>query len=165
MCSTGSDGKIYQMFCIPVSQLDGWLSSINPKKVKLELQNTLLVYKKECHAILFHARRPDGGTNEELASMFASLRTEVQEGFASIRGEVDELRELIHITLPDHEEKEIRALIREVKQTTGMDGRAIIGHVRGTLGTSGVYNVPNLAQVKNVLRNLLGRGVFTSTQE
>lgn len=98
----------------------------------------------------------------DLRDVLASIEgrfDRVDERFDSLQGEVDELRALIHVTLSDADEKEIRKLFKEVKEKTGMDGRSIAGHVRKTLGTSGVYNTPNLMQVKNVLRNLLGYGV------
>ncbi len=169
--TTGADGKTYGMLCIPISRLNGWLFGIGINRVKPASREKLLVYQMECFDVLFRHFMPAGGTNEELLGMISSLRTDQAEtraemvrGFQAIRGEMDELRELVHITLSDQDEKEIRALIQEVKAALGMDGRAIVGHVRATLGTSGVYNSMNLSQVKNVLRNLLGRGVLGRTQ-
>lgn len=124
---TGADGKTYEMFCVPVSQLNGWLYTINVNKVSPKAQRKLLVYQQECQDVLFRYFMPQGGTNAELVDMIGSLRHDMEEGFASIRGEVDELRALVHIVMSDKDEAEIRSLIREIKNNLGMDGRAIIG--------------------------------------
>jgi hypothetical protein len=46
MSATAPDGKNYGMFCIPVSQVSAWLFSINPNKVRPDLQEKLLFYQK-----------------------------------------------------------------------------------------------------------------------
>lgn len=182
MSSTGSDSKQYQMLCIPVSQLNGWLFSINANKVRADVRENLLTYQRECQEVLFRHFMPQGGTNEEVVGLIHDLRTDMERGFEtyatemrrgldtvqtdmqlgfdSVQAEVDELRELIHITISDSDATEIRRLIQRVKKEKHLDGRAIVGHVRKTLGTAGVYNTPNLLQVKNVLRNMLGTGVL-----
>jgi hypothetical protein len=165
--STGADNKSYEMFCLPISQLNGWLFSINPNKVKPEIRKNLLVYQQECHNVLYKHFMPQGGTVTEVTGLVRALQTdmvairnEMRLGFDSVQAEVDELRELIHVAISDSDEKETRELIRQVKKENGLDGRAVVGHVRKTLGTAGVYNTPNLLQVKNVLRNMLGKGVL-----
>lgn len=54
MSATGSDGKYYEMICLPLDQINGWLFSINVNKVKPECKNKLVLYKKECHMALFN---------------------------------------------------------------------------------------------------------------
>ena len=52
--STGSDGKQYEMFCLPYMYALGWLFTINPKNVKEESQETIIRYKMECYTALFN---------------------------------------------------------------------------------------------------------------
>ena len=77
------------------------------------------------------------------------------------RDEIDELRAMIEGVMGKDEEKKLRALIQEVKREKGMDGRAIVGHVKKTLGVSTPYERATLARAMNVLNNMLGRGVTT----
>lgn len=51
--STGSDGKQYEMFCVPYMYVFGWLFTINPKNVKEEARGNVLKYKLECYTALF----------------------------------------------------------------------------------------------------------------
>jgi len=44
--STGSDGKSYQMFCLPVEQVGPWLYTINSNKVKPEIRDVLLQFQQ-----------------------------------------------------------------------------------------------------------------------
>lgn len=52
--ATGTDGKRYDMLCIPIEFLSGWLFSINPANVKEEAREGLIRYQIECNRILFH---------------------------------------------------------------------------------------------------------------
>ncbi len=51
--TTGSDGKQYQMTCLPLRKLPGWLMSIHPNKVKPELRENILAYQNECDDVLW----------------------------------------------------------------------------------------------------------------
>lgn len=53
MYTTGVDGKKYQMLCIPLKKLNGWLFSVNPEKVKESIRNTLIAYQEECFVVLY----------------------------------------------------------------------------------------------------------------
>ena len=55
MTSTGKDGKSYEMTCIPLEFVFGWLFSIDHERVSEEARNKVLWYKRECHhALVFH---------------------------------------------------------------------------------------------------------------
>lgn len=43
-----TNGGMQDVFCIPLSKLNGWLFSINPNKVKPEVREKLIEYKNEC---------------------------------------------------------------------------------------------------------------------
>ena len=54
MTTTGKDGKKYEMLCMPIKKLNGWLFSINPNKVRADLKERLENYQEECFLALWH---------------------------------------------------------------------------------------------------------------
>lgn len=48
-----TNGGMQDVFCIPLSKLNGWLFSINPNKVKPEVRQKLIDYKNECFDVLY----------------------------------------------------------------------------------------------------------------
>lgn len=51
--TTGKDGKQYQMLCLPLKKLFGWLMTISPNKVKPELRDNVVKYQEECDDVLW----------------------------------------------------------------------------------------------------------------
>lgn len=51
--TTGTDGKQYEMVCLPIEYLAGWLFSINPANVKEEIRDNLIRFQIECNKALF----------------------------------------------------------------------------------------------------------------
>lgn len=51
--STGADNKEYEMFCLPLKYIFGWLFTINPKNVKEEAREAVSAYRQECYDVLF----------------------------------------------------------------------------------------------------------------
>jgi len=52
--ATGSDGKRYEMVCLPYEFIFGWLFTINPKNVKEEAREAVSKYRIECYKALFY---------------------------------------------------------------------------------------------------------------
>lgn len=51
--STGSDGKIYKMLCLPIQFLNGWLFGVDVNRLKDEqAKENLIKYKLECYQVL-----------------------------------------------------------------------------------------------------------------
>ncbi|MDG6894518.1 phage antirepressor N-terminal domain-containing protein [Volucribacter amazonae] len=50
--TTPSNGGEQQTLCLPIQYLNGWLFGIDTKRVKLEIRETLIKYKKECYQAL-----------------------------------------------------------------------------------------------------------------
>lgn len=50
--ATGSDGKQYQMLCIPIQYIFGWLFTINPKNVKEESRESVIRHRAKCYDVL-----------------------------------------------------------------------------------------------------------------
>lgn len=51
--ATGKDGKTYQMRCLPMKFIFGWLFTINPKNVKPEAQDAVRQFRMECYNALY----------------------------------------------------------------------------------------------------------------
>lgn len=57
--TTGADGKNYEMVCLSVKFIYGWLMTINPGKVAPEARRKVEAYTLECFEVLynhFHSR-------------------------------------------------------------------------------------------------------------
>lgn len=64
--ATGSDGKQYEMMCLPLRYVYGWIFSIHPSKVSPEAKEVVLKYRKECYDALYdHFTRSMRRTIEE----------------------------------------------------------------------------------------------------
>jgi len=50
--TTGTDGKQYEMVCLPLDVLNGWLFGVDARRVKPELQETVIAYQRECYRAL-----------------------------------------------------------------------------------------------------------------
>ncbi|QAY87212.1 phage antirepressor N-terminal domain-containing protein [Pseudomonas arsenicoxydans] len=53
MVTTGFDGKQYEMACLPLKKLPGWLMSIHASKVRPDLRENVLAYQDECDDALW----------------------------------------------------------------------------------------------------------------
>lgn len=53
MVTTGADGKRYEMACLPLRKLAGWLMSIHASKVRPELREGVIAYQNECDDVLW----------------------------------------------------------------------------------------------------------------
>lgn len=51
--ATGSDGKQYEMDCLPLKFIYGWLFSINPEKVKQDVRGIVIEHKLKCYNALY----------------------------------------------------------------------------------------------------------------
>lgn len=52
--STGADGKQYEMYCLPLEYVYGWLFTINPKNVADSARETVKNYRRECYEALYN---------------------------------------------------------------------------------------------------------------
>jgi hypothetical protein len=50
---TGTDGKQYEMTCLPYEFIFGWLFTINPKNVKEDAREAVAKYRIECYRALY----------------------------------------------------------------------------------------------------------------
>ena len=67
--TTGSDGKSYEMMCIPLRFFSTWIFSIHPDKVKEEVRDKIIQFQLKCNDILFDYffNRADFALKKEVA--------------------------------------------------------------------------------------------------
>ena len=58
--TVAEDGKNREMFCIPLEQLNGWLFSIQPNRVREDIRPNLIRYQQECFQVLYNYFMPNG---------------------------------------------------------------------------------------------------------
>lgn len=52
--TTGADGKTYEMLCIPLKYIFGWLFTINENRVSPEAREAVTAYRRECYETLYN---------------------------------------------------------------------------------------------------------------
>ena len=50
--ATGADGKQYEMVCLPLDYLNGWLFKINANRYSGERREIIIRYQRECYRVL-----------------------------------------------------------------------------------------------------------------
>jgi hypothetical protein len=76
--TTGADRKQYEMLCLHAVEVPLWLAAISPARVKPELREALIAYRKECALVLFqHVRGRLMGERDAAEAALARLRAEV----------------------------------------------------------------------------------------
>lgn len=109
--ATGSDGKQYEMVCLPLEFVFGWLFTINPKNVKEEAREAVSKYRIECYRALYkHFSAQAEFLNEKQALLEQQLEYVeiVKSEFSSAKSRLAEaqkrLTEVRSLTLEDWEE-------------------------------------------------------------
>ena len=54
MTSTGADGKQYEMSCLPLKFVFGWLFTIDTSRVNEEAREAVIRYKMKCYDVLYN---------------------------------------------------------------------------------------------------------------
>jgi len=81
MSSTGNDGKLYDMLCIPVDELGMWLCGINANRTKPDVREKLITFQKKMQIVIYNAitSTVNDDTVKSLVMLVNSLQTEVRE--------------------------------------------------------------------------------------
>jgi len=96
--TTGSDGKQYDMLCIPIKKVAAWLFTINPNKVKETYKAAVIAFQDELQYALWSYVKGDL-THEKLDALLMlveEMRTEINDlksDNAELRADNAELRE------------------------------------------------------------------------
>lgn len=100
--STGSDGKHYEMFCIPFKYVFGWLFTINPSNVKEEARENLIRYKEACYDALYRTfaeQRNFLKQKQDRAELLKEKLTEAKKNFKHAKSIMDALDKQLDQTL------------------------------------------------------------------
>jgi prophage antirepressor-like protein len=100
-----------------------------------------------------------GMTIHDLFSQMSARFDRLDRVIHRQQDEIDELRAILSSVLSENEEEMLRQKIREVRDTLGMDGRALVGHLKKLLGCHTPYATVPLAI--NALNNMIGKGLTT----
>jgi len=90
---TGADGKEYEMVCLPLQYIFGWLFTINPKNVKEEARETVEKYRTECYNALYNQFFGNIKKQIEVNEMEIKLLEEINEMNETKNKLTGELRE------------------------------------------------------------------------
>ncbi|OCW94250.1 hypothetical protein A9168_08360 [Macellibacteroides sp. HH-ZS] len=77
--ATGADNKQYEMFCLPLKFIFGWLFTINPKNVKPEAQEVVRYYRMECYSALYSHFTAYSRFNEDKQAILSEEFEKYQE--------------------------------------------------------------------------------------
>lgn len=97
--STGSDGKKYEMYCLPYMYVFGWLFTINPKNVKEDAKQHVLKYKMECYTSLFNHFSDQSEFLEQKQVALEKQLEEVERirtDFSQTRKQLDDARKALN---------------------------------------------------------------------
>lgn len=90
--TTGADGKKYEMVCLPLQYVFGWLFTINPANVSEEARPAVKRYRLECYDALYNhfarARQRQLDENREeirLLDEISRAKDTLSESKASLR--------------------------------------------------------------------------------
>lgn len=84
--TTGADSKKYDMTCLPLRYVFGWLFSIDTEKVKPEAKEQVIKYKRICYDVLYDhfmgpisERKRDLSRKSEIARRIVELDDQLKE--------------------------------------------------------------------------------------
>ena len=107
---TGADGKQYEMFCLPMKYVFGWLFTINPANVSEESRDNLIRYQQECYEALFRyftARTEFVEQKQKEIDRQLTIVEEAKEHFKSAKNVLTDaeakLKKLRTLTLDDYD--------------------------------------------------------------
>ena len=109
--ATGSDGKQYEMVCLPLKFVFGWLFTINPDRVSPDAREAVLRYKLECYNVLYRhfADYHDffeyrSRLMEEKVKVLTQVREQFKQAKERISEAKRELQEVLDLTYQQYRE-------------------------------------------------------------
>ena len=96
--TTGADGKTYEMVCLPLKFIYGWLFTINPGNVSEEAREKVIKYQMECYEVLYEHFAGLGRKAQEENQAEIKLLEEIanlSEQSSQIKSEIKEKKEVL----------------------------------------------------------------------
>lgn len=103
--SIDSNGGRQEMICIPLELLNGWLFGIDGTRIKPELREKLITYKKQCYSTLHNYFFKGYSLNLDILEYDIEAQRELAKKIRRIR----------------HEEKSMYASVRDVFKISGVN--------------------------------------------
>ncbi|MDW0617889.1 phage antirepressor N-terminal domain-containing protein [Mannheimia haemolytica] len=130
MNSTGSDGKTYEMLCMPIKKLNGWLFSINPEKVRADLKEKVICYQEECFEALYNYWH------------FGKAERQIEQT-------------LLSPYINEHEQRQVQEAVNRAVKRTGRDYNNVYHHLKTKFNVA-KYTQLKPEQMRDVLIYLAG---------
>jgi len=109
-CTTGSDGKEYQMLCIPVEKVGTWLHSISALRVKESIRPLLEQFQEQLSNVLY--MHLTGQLTKERLDDFVAIIKELKSEVADCRRIIAQQQEQMAQQAAKIEELERRERLR-----------------------------------------------------
>lgn len=91
------DGKNRELVCLPIQYLNGWLFGIDVSRVKAEIKDKLIMYKKECYQVLHDYWTKGVAFNPRLTSeQTLALRDAVNMATGVLKLDYSTIYKMIH---------------------------------------------------------------------
>ena len=156
------DGKSREMTCLQLSHVEGWVNDVNVNKVKPERREALRAFQANCARILHAAYNPSSSAEGLEAGLLQQLSTkvhDVQAQITAVQSDLEDLQQFVELFVGSDDAVVLKKLIKEVADFEGVSKSAVIGRLRATFGTAGVYKSHLAKLMINHLNNILGRGL------
>ncbi|WP_432481674.1 phage antirepressor N-terminal domain-containing protein [Moraxella sp. ZY200743] len=138
-----NDGKNREMLCLPIHYLNGWLFGVDTNRVKAEIKETLITYKRECYQALFDYWNNGVAVNHRLSSDDTlPLRNAVSMATGILRLDYATIYKMVHQ----------RFGVDEIKELSHEQIGQAVEYVHGLLLQHGRKSVDN-AMLYDVLAN------------
>lgn len=138
-----NDGKNREMLCLPIHYLNGWLFGVDTNRVKAEIKETLITYKRECYQALFDYWNNGVAVNHRLSSDDTlPLRNAVSMATGILRLDYATIYKMVHQ----------RFGVDEIKDLTNEQVEQAVEYVHGLVLQHGRKPVDN-AMLYDVLAN------------
>jgi hypothetical protein len=89
--STGSDGKSYDMTCIPADSIPMWMITISPNKVDESVRVKLKQYKNEAKKVLAEHFMPTSKTSDDPVLQLLAVATQTRKDQLALSTKVNQL--------------------------------------------------------------------------
>ncbi len=128
------DGKKRSMICMPLANLNGWLLSINPEKVRPEIRATVMMYQKECFVVLYDYWHKGTAVNPRFQPQHQPRQVTIAEILSEAEAGMD-LARILGLTT-DHARRFMNEM---VKKACGTDCLDIAEQTRGASERHDIY--------------------------
>ncbi|WII94991.1 phage antirepressor N-terminal domain-containing protein [Moraxella haemolytica] len=116
MIRTPTKGGFQDVVCLPLTLLNGWLFGVDTNRVKAEVKETLITYKKECYQALHDYWNNGIAVNPRLTSADTlPLRNAINMATGILKLDYATIYKMVHqrFGITDHKGSKIKILTKE----------------------------------------------------